>query len=336
VSNPRQPANQPYYGPMYARDFADRNLARIGSVSPITKERLMMEHGRHISGFGSVESPGYDRKYRSPLLKELQEDDDTYGSGVFDPLGSPGTANDNLGIFASHGSLPGFIAREVPFTVSRDESDITDGAEVVIVPGGGMSYVESRGKLVGPAVLGPTWRPPPLQPAGWTSHDQVYAPMWHGDPVPAPALNPNAPVKGPPTYRPASSPQPFDAAVPWAPAESGVPYSTIDSRVRRVSTVAPHPDPAPIDPVPHPVVRTAPDLPMDPGVPFVNISGFGASDGLYPQRFQFPTEDPIVAAQYPTHGGVFGAVETDDVLKYGGLGLLAGAIVGLMSRKRNR
>ncbi|MCP4248747.1 MAG: hypothetical protein GY778_17020, partial [bacterium] len=122
---------------------------------------MRAEHGRYLSGLGG-ESPsgevGYDPAYQGQEMYELEHQDDTYGSGIFDPGGRSATANANMGVFASHYSLPGYLAREVPFTVSRDVSDITDDAEVVIVPSGGLTYVESRGKLTRPAVLGPTWR----------------------------------------------------------------------------------------------------------------------------------------------------------------------------------
>ncbi len=413
MSNPRQPAREPYYGPMYARSFVDRNLALLGQVNPIVKERFRMEHGRYLSGFGSASpsgATGYDPAYQDQHVYELEGQDDVYGSGIFDPKGRAGTANPTMGVFASHDSLPGYIAREVPFTVSRDVTDITDGAGVVIVPGGGMSYIESRGKLEGPAVLGPTWRPPQIQPAGYTSFDQVYAfmnkPGQEGT-----VLNPNAPVRPPPLYRPArTSPDEVlgvpmsprgDVLVPFRRNATRIPYQ---SQVQPFVTTAPanpvtgptvsgaSPDLpslthvpmqsivnedvqfAPAHPVPPPhVAASAPDLPQRQVVPYVStantavqnapahpvppphvaasapdlaqrrvpprttvtspMSGMGQDGGgMWPSRFHFPTSDPILPAQYPTHGGVFGAEEKESAspAQVAVAGFLAGGAVGLV------
>ena len=116
--------------------------------------------------------------------------------------------------------------------MSRDVTDITDGAEVVMVPGGGLTYVETRGKLTRPAVLGPTWRPPQIQPAGVTRRDQPYAFLTRPGQAPAPPLNPGAPVIAAPTYRPKRDSKywadeiaatPGSCALPNVPAATNVP-----------------------------------------------------------------------------------------------------------------
>lgn len=175
---------------------------------------------RMHTGYGS-ETPtgerGIDPRYQSDELNELESQDDTFGSGIFDPGGRAATANTNMGVFASHYSLPGYAAREVPFTVSRDVTDITDNAEVVVVPGGGMVYVEERGKLTRPAILGPTWSPKAIQPAGVTGRDQVYAFMSRPSDPYRPPLNPDAPVVNPPTYHPTRDNKYWIHAVPGRP-----------------------------------------------------------------------------------------------------------------------
>jgi len=107
----------------------------------------------------------YDPMYRDTVLQQLEQEEDSFGSGIFDQTGRDATSNADLGVFASNYSLPGYIAREVPFTVSREIQDITDDAAVVTVPGGGLTYIERGGKAAGAKI----------QPAGPTRHDQVYA-----------------------------------------------------------------------------------------------------------------------------------------------------------------
>lgn len=242
---PRRRANQLYYGPMYADTYAIRNFALLGQGSPITRERMRKQHGRFLSGFGGAEPSGrvgYDPAYQGQEVVELEQQDDTFGSGIFDPGGRSGTANATMGVFASHFSLPGYAAREVPFTVSQDESDITDDAEVVIVPGGGMTYVESRGKLTRPAILGPTWRPPKIQPVGVTTRDQVYGFMTRpGQPLQKP-FNPGAPQVPPPNYRPPRDDKYHARPLPTR-SSCGVPLRPAQRRIPPQSMVTPT-DPA--------------------------------------------------------------------------------------------
>ena len=175
--DPRTPAHQLNYSPIYARSYADRNLAHLISSNPYTVASMKKTYGRYLSGFGSEDmsgSVGYDPQYQGQHVYDLEKEDDTFGSGIFDPKGRGGTANANMGIFAGHYSLPGYVARDVPFTVMQDVTDITDDAAVVSIPGGGMFYIEDRGKLMRAAGTPPTWRPA-IQPPGWTDFDQVYA-----------------------------------------------------------------------------------------------------------------------------------------------------------------
>lgn len=197
---------------------------------------------RMHTGYGN-ETPsgerGIDPRYQSDELNELESQDDTFGSGIFDPGGRAATANTNMGVFASHYSLPGYAAREVPFTVSRDVTDITDNAEVVVVPGGGMVYVEEHGKLQRPAILGPTWSPQAIQPAGCTARDQVYAFMTRPGEPPRPPLNPNAPVVAPPTYHPQRDNKYWIEAVPGRPQPCDLARRPASHLVPRRYTVDP-------------------------------------------------------------------------------------------------
>jgi len=145
----RSGTHQPYPGKLTDTDPISSKLPLIGQLNPSVQERFALSQGRSVAGFGSV-SEAYQRDRRDEYVEQIETDDDVLGSGIFDRSGARGTIHSNLGVFADHPSLPGYIAREMDFAVSRDISDITSGAEVVAVPGGGMAYVERGGQLVGP------------------------------------------------------------------------------------------------------------------------------------------------------------------------------------------
>lgn len=308
MSNPRTPAQQPYYGPMYGDRMAQASMLE-GGPNPDTVATMRKNYGRYLAGFGG-ESPsgavGYDPRYQGQEIYDLEGQDDTYGSGIFDPAGRAGTSNPNMGVFASHDSLPGYIAREVPFTVSRDVTDITDNADVVIVPGGGMAYVEQRGKLTGPAIMGPTWRPPQIEPAGWTHRDQVYAFENRGNQK-GHYLNPNAPVTGPPRFgpdRPEAQAQPVPMSPNWQP----MPMRPQFERVPKRSIVDATQTPVPIEDYADPVAPSAPSMPMFPGVPLRNTFNVAtqqiAIDGLGAEESE---KSSMSTAKLLGAGVIFGA-----------------------------
>jgi hypothetical protein len=125
-----------------------------------------------------TESTGRGEVTHPTFLRELEGEDDVYGSGIFDQSGRGPTVHATLGVFEDHPSLPGYVGREVQFAVSKEVADITSGADVVVVPGGGMSYQERGGKIVQYDRFGPTPpRPdyvPPAGPGAFTQKNQVY------------------------------------------------------------------------------------------------------------------------------------------------------------------
>lgn len=240
------PSRQPHYGPMIDPDPVSRYLDTTGQLNPIIARQLKAEHGRYLSGVddmteGNAMNPDDDSLERDQHrdVYDAEDNDDVLGSGIFDPYDRPGTANTNTGVFTSHYSLPGYLAREVPFTTSTDVTDLTDDASIVSVPGGGMAYVEGYGHLLGPASFGPQPPSPYLRPAPPTSRDQGYVSLtgrlprgWdvdtlldHADmsqvarrtpgepayrrPVPMPMPNGNGgPLSVPPTMQPPATMQP--------------------------------------------------------------------------------------------------------------------------------
>jgi len=170
------PADQLRYGPKYDPDPISRLLSRTGQLSPVVANRLEAQQGTYLNGVDGMMNENVVERVEHQEIYDAEDQDDVLGSGIFDPPGRPGTANTNMGSLASRYGLPGYIAREVPFTTSQDVTDLTDNASVVVVPGGGMAYVEAYGKLVGPASLGPQPAPPGIRPSGrTTTRFQPYA-----------------------------------------------------------------------------------------------------------------------------------------------------------------
>lgn len=184
-------ARQPSYTPKYLGSPWIRNQDMVGQINPIEEARMRRIQGRNLSGFGSVaedlETSGPSNAGQS--LADMEMLDDTYGSGIFDQLGRQATSNAGTGVFESNYSLPGYVGREIPFTVSPEVRDLTDDADVVVVPSGGMAYVEREGRLVGPRRLTEGRPPPPSVKqtpltTGPTPRDRVYVDMSYGRQIP--------------------------------------------------------------------------------------------------------------------------------------------------------
>jgi hypothetical protein len=172
-------AQQRYYGTLWDKDPISKNLWQTGSLNPTRRVRELSWHGRALTGtegfgmdagFSGLTDPKYDDM---KATRALESEDDVYGSGIFDEAGRSPTVNPDLGIFGDHPNIPGYIEREVQFQVSDEVRD-TNGNPVVIVPAGGMAYIEQSGHSVLPAG-GPVPARPPWAPSGPTSQDQPYA-----------------------------------------------------------------------------------------------------------------------------------------------------------------
>lgn len=179
IPYPNMGGRQVYTGQPMTTDILNLSRPTRGQLSPAYQEQWQMQHGRELAGFGAHGGPHGgpgiigDNRYDGQDLSDLEQEDDSVGSGIFDPAGAS-TVHQTMGVFQDHPAVPGYIARNLPFTVNKDVADITDGADVVEVPGGGLFYVERGGHLVGPPPGSPPERTPLSVPQRPSGTDQPY------------------------------------------------------------------------------------------------------------------------------------------------------------------
>lgn len=144
---PQYPTHPNQLWPGYVpTDSLNPNGAMQGEINPNSHRSLTMQYGRNLAGLGHTEGWNGDSDYDDRDAEKLEKDDDVVGSGVFDMPGHKNTVHETLGVFADHPNLPGYLAREIPFMPSKEVESVPSGAEVIVVPGGGMTW---GGRLIG-------------------------------------------------------------------------------------------------------------------------------------------------------------------------------------------
>lgn len=137
------PSNQPYTGNPINPDPMSRELPLLGQINPVVDREIEAAHGRFLNGFGADDMQDLDKPTSDHAdVVDMEDQDDVVGSGIFDPFRRPPTVNAQMGVFEARYSIPGYHAREVPFMVNHEITDISNGAEVVGIPSGGLNYVE--------------------------------------------------------------------------------------------------------------------------------------------------------------------------------------------------
>ena len=141
---PRYPA-QPFTGDLISMVDAGASDTRYTSdLAPRYAAPFDRRYGRRLAGMGKlgsdieVEDESADPGYASNELALLAEMDDIQANGIFDPPGTHPNIHPDAGVFAARYSLPGYHAREIPFSVT-EVRDATTGRQVVAVPSGAVS-----------------------------------------------------------------------------------------------------------------------------------------------------------------------------------------------------
>lgn len=101
-------------------------------------EKFDQQYGRHLAGVGQVQDEGAEPAFASNELEYMAEMDDIQGNGVFDQPGARPNIHPDAGIFAARYSLPGYSARERPFSMS-EVRDVTTGRRIRVVPSGAVA-----------------------------------------------------------------------------------------------------------------------------------------------------------------------------------------------------
>lgn len=186
-------------------------LPKIGQLNPAIEERHKQMHGRYLAGLGASPSypdAPYPTKYRGQSVIEDEQTDDVYGSGIFDEPGRKAIQNRTMGVFEAAYSVPGYIGRERLFQISNEVKDATNGAAIVVVPSGGMTFMERNGV---PIDFGARDMPSPCSPEVFSNTACRQCP---GPPQPPLFVNPMGPPpprvssSAPMHARPAPAPKP--------------------------------------------------------------------------------------------------------------------------------
>lgn len=121
-----------------------------GEHNPM-KDVYHQSHGRALGDSDSVTRPdphnadgaitAEERIYPNEL-NLLSELDDISGNGIFDPANTQAQIHPDAGVFASHASQPGYLARERPFMAS-EVLDINTGKQTVYTPANAF-YLDPR------------------------------------------------------------------------------------------------------------------------------------------------------------------------------------------------
>lgn len=136
-------------GPHYPKHFAQPNEGTYGppgspdlrpstAPAPVYQAHFNRQRGRYLAGIGEVQDEGAEPAWAANELQYLAEMDDVQGNGVFDPPGAHPNIHPDAGVFAARYSLPGYSAREKPFSMS-EVRDVTTGRPIRAVPSGAVA-----------------------------------------------------------------------------------------------------------------------------------------------------------------------------------------------------
>ena|SRR5690606_6256590 len=135
---PKYPS-QPNQGKLPCmRAIGPPDLRPSSSTAAAYQRNIDRAHGRWLAGLGSTSTMDEEPAYAFNELQVMAEMDDVQGDGIFDPYGSQKNIHPGAGVFATNYNLPGYHARERPFSFS-EERDVTTGRPIRAVPSGAVA-----------------------------------------------------------------------------------------------------------------------------------------------------------------------------------------------------
>lgn len=146
--------SQPNAGALYPLQQSPAPDVLFSSMTaPFFQGRIDRAHGRQLAG-SDVEvqdeatvtkeitlAQQAQRTQPSTAADELEyyaSLDDVQGDGIFDPPGTHPNIHPDAGVFAARFSLPGYHAREKPYSLT-EVADVTTGRPIRAVPNGAVS-----------------------------------------------------------------------------------------------------------------------------------------------------------------------------------------------------
>jgi len=102
---------------------------------------LQRMYGRNLAGDEQtiVQDESSAPAWATKDLNRMAADDDVQGNGIFDPPGTHPNIHPDAGVFSVNYSLPGYHAREIPFS-ETEVRDVTTGRPIRAVPSGAVAF----------------------------------------------------------------------------------------------------------------------------------------------------------------------------------------------------
>jgi hypothetical protein len=140
---PRYPSypSQPYAGGQLPTmlEVGPPDLRYSSGTAPYYQAGVDRMYGRHLAGSDhEVQDDSGEAAWATNELAAYAELDDVQGSGIFDPPGTEKNIHPDAGVFDERFSLPGYHAREKPFSMS-EVRDVATGRPIRAVPSGAVA-----------------------------------------------------------------------------------------------------------------------------------------------------------------------------------------------------
>lgn len=132
--------SQPNAGtPPTLRQAPAPDVLYSSSTAPVYQNRINRMHGRYLAGTDvAVQDEAAEPAAAQNELEYYAAMDDVQGDGIFDPPGTHPNIHPDAGVFAARFSLPGYHAREEPYSMT-EVLDVTTGRPIRAVPNGAVS-----------------------------------------------------------------------------------------------------------------------------------------------------------------------------------------------------